>query len=162
MPSVIDVKRWIGDTEDAIEHLTSEIEPLMRERSRLEDQLRILRELMASLCDESAPADSVRSPATLTFADSSQGRLVPELTRERVQRQVREILSEYDRPMHISDIHAEFEQRCWKVPGAGEPVNITAHIGKSTDIIAVRRGVYALANEVGSSSGGFRRRRLKQ
>lgn len=47
-------------------------------------------------------------------------------------------------PMHINDIHAKFLSKGFRVPGAGRPANLTAHLGRCQGITSPTRGFYAI------------------
>jgi hypothetical protein len=64
--------------------------------------------------------------------------------RDRVQAQAAEILTEAGRPLHITELHAEFIKRGFEVPGAGKPNNVTVHLSDAADIVSTSRGYYGV------------------
>lgn len=67
--------------------------------------------------------------------------------REHIHLHVRKLLEERNgEPMHINNIHVEFEQRGWYVPGRGRPANISAHLSNAEGFYSPRRGEWALGN----------------
>jgi hypothetical protein len=62
-----------------------------------------------------------------------------------VTTRVAEILAEEGRALHIDDILARYEQKGYRVPGAGKPVNIIAHLRRSPLFASAGRGIYDLA-----------------
>lgn len=58
---------------------------------------------------------------------------------------VRQIIEEAGKPLHISEIHRQFLERGYAIPGEGTPFNILAHIVRDKTLARVARGTYALA-----------------
>ena len=57
----------------------------------------------------------------------------------------RQIIEEAGKPLHISEIHRQFLERGYAIPGEGTPFNILAHIVRDQTLARVARGTYALA-----------------
>jgi len=126
--------------------LQSELEELSQRRQELDVQLQhVSRKLelvrqMRSL-EESPQLDGVQNPAETV---SVEKRPTPASVREMARR----ILTELGRPLHISEIHRQFLNRGYPIPGGGTPFNILAHIVNDKTFVRVARGTYALTGTV--------------
>jgi hypothetical protein len=132
----------IAEWESALE---SEREELARRRGQLDAQLQqvsrkleLLRQ-MKSL--EESPAEN---GTTTRIAAVSEGRPTPASVREMARR----ILTQSGRPLHISEIHRQFLNNGYPIPGVGTPFNILAHIVNDKSFVRVARGTYALSGTV--------------
>lgn len=128
-----------------LEELDARIAPLLSERSLLQDRVTALEHVLSLYTNGAAP----RPVPNVTRGEipGSAGSTQPKTgsIRETVRDQVRAILADADgAPMHIIDIHSAFETRGWKVPGAGSPANITAHLSNCPDIHSPKRGFWTL------------------
>lgn len=145
MPDARQIEVWISSVRNDLEEIENEIQPLMERRSELRKQLELLRKLRSSLHQptDGSEADSEARPSPEAWSYNSVG--------DRVRAQVRQILEEAGRPLHINKIHAEFQKRGFEIPGAGKPNNITVHISRrdsDSDIATPKRGLYALPEHV--------------
>jgi hypothetical protein len=138
----IDLKQ-IAEWEAA---LASEREELARRRGQLDAQLQqvsrkleLLRQ-MKSL--EESPGED--GTATRVAAVSAEGRPTPASVRE----MTKGILTQSGRPLHISEIHRQFLNNGYPIPGGGTPFNILAHIVNDKSFVRVARGTYALSGTV--------------
>lgn len=119
-----------------IDEIQKQVAPLLAEQARLEDRLRALKEARSTF---------PLSPGQV-ICDEGDSRLQgTEFTTQRIRRQVAEVLRDSPgRTMHINEIYSEFRRRGWKVPGAGKPNNITAHLSKAEEIKSPKRGMWRL------------------
>jgi hypothetical protein len=145
----VQVESWLEALRDEKAKLEETLDPLLNERSRLEEQENIVLALIASLkSSRDTPGDAGKADST-----SSRNVSTPVATgstvKEQVEARVIEILEDAGAPLHINEIHSRYRERGWKVPGAGEPVNITSHIRVSHRIRSPKRGVYGLVEQVG-------------
>ncbi len=127
--------------------LKSELEELNQRRQELDIQLqRASRKLelvrqMRSL-EESPQLEVTQSnPAEIVIAEK---RPTPSSVRE----MARKIVAEAGCPLHITEIHRQFLNRGYPIPGGGTPFNILAHIVNDKTFVRVARGTYALAGTV--------------
>ena len=65
-----------------------------------------------------------------------------------VREMAQRILAETARPLHISEIHKQFLDKGYAIPGSGTPFNILAHLVNDKSFVRVARGTYALAGSV--------------
>jgi hypothetical protein len=86
----------------------------------------------------------VREAASDVQVEGSERRATP----QNVKENVRKILSESNRPLHISEIHRRFAEAGYPIPGGGTPFNILAHLVNDKGFVRVARGTYALAGSV--------------
>ena len=117
-----------------------QLEPLAREIESLKEQRSLLRDLLESMETANDPR---RSDESLARSSSRLGRREP--VRDRVHREVVEVLGEIGAPIHINDLADEYEKRGYKIPGQGKPANISVHLSGWEDIVSPDRGMYALA-----------------
>jgi HB1, ASXL, restriction endonuclease HTH domain len=124
--------------------LQREVERWQRERSRVDSELqRATKKLELVRQMRSLEADPLpeKAPAALPV---NERRATPTAVREMTQR----ILSESGRPLHISEIHKQFLNKGYAIPGGGTPFNILAHLVNDKSFVRVARGTYALAGSV--------------
>lgn len=131
----------MAEWESALE---SELERLQRERNRVDAELQRAAKKLELVKQmrllESSPTDAAtRVPPTV-----KETRATPTTVREMAHR----ILSESPRPLHISEIHQQFVDRGYPIPGSGTPFNILAHLVNNKSFVRVARGTYALAGSV--------------
>lgn len=145
-PTPEEAQAWLDAVDRDLVQLQATLEPLMATQLRLQERRTILKELLASFGDDSgAPrvAASHVEPAKTSVARES--------VKDRVHRQALTILGESEGLLHINDLHKEFLQRGFEVPGAGRPVNITVHLSGSDQIVSPERGFYGLVEQVGQA-----------
>ena len=139
-PTAATVEGWLRDVENQVQALEQKIEPLLQEQVRLQERRSILRDLLASF-DEREDGAPV-----LALTHRSTGRA--ETVRERVHREVVDILRETGRPMHINELTEAYIARGLKVPGQGKPANISVHLSGWPDISSPERGIYSMTSAV--------------
>jgi hypothetical protein len=64
----------------------------------------------------------------------------------------RQIIEDAGKPLHINEIHRQFLERGYAIPGEGTPFNILAHIVRDKTLARVARGTYALAANTAESA----------
>jgi hypothetical protein len=144
-PTRNDVVRWLEAVSHDIDALHERLNPLLEEQRRLDARQVLLKELLSSFDAPAQPSadDGARGWAVTLQPAGSIGDFV----RDRAS----EILREAGRPMHINDIHGEFQRRGLHIPGAGRPVNLTVHLRQGdAGIVSPERGMYALEEYAGS------------
>lgn len=136
-PDKHEVELWLAGVRAELERIEGAMAPLLAEQSRLREREELLLRLRQSF---------EASHAVVAKRESSPRELAPDSSvREYVQRHIAAILAENaGGPMHINDLHAKFLQRGLRVPGAGRPANLTAHLGRSDTIVSPQRGFYTL------------------
>jgi hypothetical protein len=156
-PTALEVQRWLDGLDKERRDLDNRLQPLLEERSLLDDRERLLKELLASFGRDRNPGMSL--PPLESHLQSGS-------VKEYVVSHAMEILREAGEPLHINELHRRFRQKGYRVPGAGEPVNLTTHI---RDVEAIRspvRGIYGLAEIVGEvptrSKAARRKKRTKK
>jgi hypothetical protein len=128
----------IAEWEEVLQH---EVERLQGERDRVDSELqRALKKL--ELVRQMRSIDDPPTPQTL--AAVKEHRATPTAVRETAQR----ILLDAKRPLHISEIHKQFLDNGYAIPGSGTPFNILAHLVNDKSFVRVARGTYALAGTV--------------
>lgn len=138
-PDSSQVRQWIDALRLEQEAIEAKIAPLVEERDRLEEQRNLLTSLLNSMAGETPTGDSGRR--TIRAGES---------TKEYVETRVIKILEDSDQDrLHINQIHTQFRERGYSIPGAGKPVNITSHIRISERIKSPKRGYYGLVERVG-------------
>jgi hypothetical protein len=142
-PSRPQVVAWLEAVRQELERLQDRLAPLLEEQRRLEARQALLKDLLSSFeaSPKASSEDATRSWALTVQPAGSIG----EYVRERAQ----EILREAARPLHINELHAEFERRGFHVPGAGKPVNLIVHLRNHSGIVSPGRGMYALEEQTG-------------
>lgn len=149
-PTRTDVKRWIAGVEQELAVVDRELQPLVARQKALEDRLNLLRQLAGSL-DEGVPVPP----------ESDSSRSSTKIQDYVIERAV-SLLREEGGPLHINEIHARFLQRGYRVPGAGRPVNLTAHIRDSESIVSPKRGFYGLVEHTGAVPKRNRKKRKRR
>lgn len=147
-PTREDITGWLEAVQEELDRLHDRLSPLLEEQRRLEARQALLKDLLSSFdvphgatsSDEAGrPSWALAIQPTASIGDY-------------VRDQAAEVLREAGRPLHINEIHAEFEQRGLHVPGAGRPVNLTVHLRKDPNIVSPSRGMYAVVEQVGQIS----------
>jgi hypothetical protein len=131
------LREWEAALQSELERLQLERDRVDAELQRASKKLELLKQ-MRLLEDGSAPDEPPAAPAL------KEGRATPPAVREMAQR----ILSEATGPLHISEIHQQFVDRGYAIPGSGTPFNILAHLVNNKAFVRVARGTYALAGSV--------------
>jgi hypothetical protein len=133
------VRTWLLAIETDLRKVAERLEPLLAEQRQLEERKALLQGLLRSF-DQVNPNGAVpTAPARTTGS----------IARYVIDRAV-EILRDEGRPLHINDLHAQFVERGFTVPGAGKPVNLIVHLRNSEEIASPMRGVYGLVEQVGA------------
>lgn len=143
LPAPAAVQSWIAAIDKQLEELQSQLEPLLSEQVRMQEQRKLLLDLYASLrgpADESVVGQDT-SKGVAPLARLARG----ETVRERVHRQAVEVFADVGKPLHVEELHAEFRKRGYIIPGAGKPANITVHLAGWDDIVSPARGKFGLA-----------------
>jgi hypothetical protein len=130
---------WEKALESEREQLTLRREQIDAELQRISRKIELLRQ-MRSL-DESPITED--RPRNVSVA-GAENRATPASVRETAKR----ILADAGTPLHISEIHKQFLNNGYLIPGSGTPFNILAHIVNDKSFARVARGTYALAEDV--------------
>ncbi len=117
--------------------LEEELKVLQRQKSAVEQQVALVSKKL-DLIRQMLRLDSGDAEATTPVALGS-GADVRSLTRQ--------IIADAGKPLHISEIHRQFMERGYAIPGEGTPFNILAHIVRDKELARVARGTYALASQ---------------
>ena len=140
VPTKEGVARWLDQVRSQLERLRAALEPLLQQQAQLRSREKLLNDLLASY----GPGESVQgervSHAPASMAPNRRGSV-----REYVLQNAVDILRAAGAPLHINDLHREFQHRGLQIPGAGRPENLTAHLRRSVVINSPERGMYALA-----------------
>ena len=118
-----------------------ELEPLAHELESLQEQRSLLRDLLETM--ETGDDRKRRNESHIRKSPRSLAR--QQSVRDRVHREVVEVLAEIGSPIHINDLTVEYEKRGYKIPGQGKPANISVHLSGWDDIVSPDRGMYTLA-----------------
>jgi hypothetical protein len=141
-PERRDIEAWLAGVRAEIERVGAAIEPLMAEQARLREREALLLKLLRTLDDG---AQTATSTAAVTAVVSEASRMIQGSVLEYVSSGVLEVLREHGGgPMHINDIFSKFMAKGFRVPGAGRPANLTAHLARCEGIVSPSRGFYAL------------------
>jgi hypothetical protein len=150
------VAAWIAGVRSDLGRVDAALAPLVEEQARLRSREALLMKLLHSF-------DGVVEATTATPGEEPR-EVVPEGSmREYVREHALAIL--HDRggaPMHINDLHAQFVARGYRVPGAGRPANLTAHLGRCEGIVSPSRGFYAVGETPAKPPQRKRRRRRRR
>ena len=149
------VESWLASVRSDLSRLAADIEPLLAEQARLRDREALLVKLLQSISPEPARVPAASESSKGGPAAHSQDGSVLEYVRTCVLDILR---GKGGGPMHINDIHARFLAMGFRVPGAGRPANLTAHLGRCPGITSPSRGFYA----IGNPSQLHRRRRKRR
>ena len=140
-PSREAVAHWLATTEERVTSLQQEMEPLARELESLQEQRSLLRDLARTM--ETDYERQMREESHIRKSPRSLAR--QQSVRDRVHREVVEVLAEIGSPIHINDLAVEYDKRGYKIPGQGKPANISVHLSGWDDIVSPERGMYTLA-----------------
>jgi hypothetical protein len=143
-----EVRAWLLAVDADLAKVAVRLDPLLTQQRQLEDRKALLQGLLRSFDQASENGAMPTVPA----------RTIGSVARYVVDRAV-EILRDEGRPLHINDLHAQFVERGFTVPGAGKPVNLIVHLRNSEEIVSPMRGVYGLVDQVGAVPRQTSRRR---
>lgn len=157
-PQRQEVETWLSTVRSELLRIAGAIEPLLVEQSRLRSREALLLKLLESFEDFAPELEARGGAATTTAAPAA---VAETSVRDYVRAGVVEVLREAGGgSMHINDIHKSFVAKGLRVPGAGRPANLTAHLGRCEGIVSPSRGFYALGESgVSPSRRGRRRKR---
>lgn len=156
MPDRREVEAWVAGVRSELQRVTLAIEPLLAEQNRLRAREALLLKLLQSFDDASPTPET---PTTALTVSPSSPPAVEGSVLEYVRACVIDVLREKGGgPMHINAIHARFLAKGFRVPGAGRPANLTAHLGRCEGIVSPARGFYA----IGQSEAVQERRKRKR
>jgi hypothetical protein len=159
-PTRDDVLGWLEGLRSRLEQVARELAPLLEEQQRLRSQEALLTKLLVSF--DGSP-NEVGAPAAHGSDEVDSGVVADGSTGDYVRDAALSILRDVGGgPMHINDMHAQFLARGYRVPGAGRPANLTAHLGRAASITSPRRGFYAIASDRPSAGQKKQRRRRKR
>lgn len=151
------VEEWLGSIRRQLDEVGARISPLLAEQHALKQRESLLASLLKSF--DSSGVDAAVAVAT----DSVPAAPPVESVRDYVCAGVRAVLEEANGPLHINEIHSRFIGRGLRVPGAGKPANLTAHLVSCDGISSPRRGFYALgAEQQGRESARAAKRRRRR
>jgi hypothetical protein len=142
-PTRSQVVGWLEAVQHDLDRLHDRLAPLLEEQRRLEARQGLLKDLLSSFEAPGKPSSEDASRSWVVSLQPKGG--VGEYVRGRAEG----ILREAGRPMHINEIHQEFEKRGFPIPGAGRSVNLIVHLRKQSTIVSPARGTYALAELAG-------------
>jgi hypothetical protein len=145
-PSRQTIESWIAGEEANLQDIKDRLKPLVEQERQTVDRLAGLKSLLILYSGEPDinVSPEILSQSILSVSTPAVGQRRLQSVGDKVRAQVREILAASAEPMHINDIHQQFLNRGWTVPGAGTPANITAHLPASRDIVSPSRGIYSL------------------
>jgi hypothetical protein len=131
-----ETQKWLDDVSAELEALQIKLEPLLAERAVLEERKRLLEDLLASFDPKAAERAAVKAG----------DRLVPGgVVHGSVTTRVADILREEGSALHIDEILRRYDTKGYRIPGAGKPVNLIAHLRRSPLFVSAGRGIYDLA-----------------
>jgi hypothetical protein len=131
-----ETQKWLDGVNAELEALKIKLEPLLAERAVLEERKRLLEDLLASFdpkAAERAAVNAIDKPAPGGVVHGS------------VTTRVADILREEGSALHIDEILRRYDAQGYRIPGAGRPVNIIAHLLRSPMFVSAGRGIYDLA-----------------
>jgi len=143
LPTPEDIAAWLSTEQETLSDLQAQLSVLRAQEFATLERIDRLKDLLHLYSKE--------SPSAIEALTSTQ---TEESVRNRVRRQVMEILQEAGAPLHINEILADFKSRGWDVPGKGRAANLSVHIGGDWDEVhSPSRGYYALgpSNDLGHS-----------
>ena len=124
--------------------LSAELEDLRKRRSQLDAELQrtakkleLVRQMRT--LEELQPAE---------MSENENPTSEPRATPNSVKDAAKKILMDAGRPLHISEIHRQFTERNYPIPGSGTPFNVLAHMVNEKSFVRVARGTYAIAGTV--------------
>jgi hypothetical protein len=143
------VRAWLSEVEAELGAVANKLEPLLAEQRQLDERRSLLQSLLRSF------------EATGPNGTGAAARTAGSVARYVIDRAA-EILRDEGRPLHINDLHAQFIERGFTVPGAGKPVNLIVHLRGAEEIASPMRGIYGLTEQVGAVAPQAPRRRRKR
>jgi hypothetical protein len=155
-PCRSEVETWLASVRSEQERLQAQVEPLLAEQGRLRERETLLVKLLQSF--DAAPATPTGFAGTET-PDAMSLPAVEGSVLDYVRTNVIGILQGAEGPMHINDIHRRFVAQGLRVPGAGRPANLTAHLSRCEGIVSPSRGFYALGTDNPTERAPRKRRR---
>jgi hypothetical protein len=154
-----EVEVWLAGVRGELNRVAATIEPLLAEQSRLREREALLVKLLQSLAPSSILSEGTGAPT----APSAPVVLHEGSVLSYVRSCVLEVLREGGgAPMHINDIHSRFVAKGFRVPGAGRPANLTAHLSRCEGIVSPSRGFYAVGESAEVQKTKQQRRRRKR
>lgn len=142
MPGRDQVEAWLANIRSEIDRVGAAIEPLMAEQARLREREALVMKLLRTM-DDGALAPTSTAPVTAAVTEAT--RIIEGSVLDYVRKGVMEVLRDHgNAPMHINDIFSKFIAKGYRVPGAGRPANLTAHLARCEGIVSPSRGFYAL------------------
>jgi hypothetical protein len=130
---------WEGLLKSGLEELSQRRQELDAQLQHLSRKLELVRQ-MRSL-EEPPQLEAAQSSAE---AVSIETRPTPTGVREMARR----VIAEAGHPIHITEIHRQFVDKGYPIPGGGTPFNILAHIVNDKTFVRIARGTYALTGTV--------------
>jgi hypothetical protein len=126
--------RYLQERHDALE---KELKALQGKKSVIDQELALV----------SKKLDLIRQMRRLESGDAEASTPVTLGSGADVRSLARQIIADAGNPLHISEIHRQFLDRGYAIPGEGTPFNILAHIVRDKELARVARGTYALASQ---------------
>jgi hypothetical protein len=144
------LRNWLNDLESEQQELMVSLEPLLRRKDQLRQKIELVERLLSLESDSRVQSDpahrkngAIRHAAALGTGGNRTG--------SELQEVVREILEEYGKPMHISDIRSALLDRGVPIPGKGTDANIIVHLRRAPDVFERKnRGTYGLVGARGN------------
>lgn len=115
--------------------LESEMKSLQGQKNAIDLQLALIGKKL----------DLVRQMIRLESGNDEKQAAVTLGTATDVKGLARQIIEDAGKPLHITEIHRQFLERGYAIPGEGTPFNILAHIVRDKALARVARGTYSLA-----------------
>ena len=131
----------LGDWEAALQ---LEVENLQKRRDQVDAELQRTSKKLDLVRQMRLLEEGPAKPGATTITAHKDVRATPTAVREMAHK----ILSDATVPLHISEIHRQFKERGYAIPGGGTPFNILAHLVNDKAFVRVARGTYALAGSV--------------
>ena len=131
------LSEWESALQEDVQGWESERNRADAELQRAIKRLELVRQMR--LLEEDSP-----KPPVAEAPPVGDARATPTSVREMTHR----ILSQSNRPLHISEIHKQFLSNGYPIPGSGTPFNILAHLVNNKAFVRVARGTYALVGSV--------------
>jgi hypothetical protein len=148
-----EVSAWLDATQADLRRVDAEMQPLLEEHGRLEGRVTLLRDLLRSF-DTPIGLEAPRRSGDSGSLPRPAGAIG-----EYVVARAVEILADEGKPLHINELHRQFIERGFDVPGAGKPANLIVHLRKTDAIGSPQRGIYGLATQVGPLQPRRRKKR---
>jgi hypothetical protein len=135
---------WLNDLRREQEEVMAALDPLLRRREELRQKTELVQRLL-SLESDSQPELRISHPDNGGVQDSTPLERAGHRTGTELQEAVKEILREYGKPMHISDIRSALVDKGIPIPGRGTDANIIVHLRRAPDVFERKnRGTYGL------------------